>query len=394
MRWVLVLLLAGGASAIAQTRPTNTLRALLVAARDHPNEHPETRGATPELTLIKHQLRDWIESRLTRLKLDDEEVVLAFQLNAELRKAGLSCSDSLEANEIQCPDESLIGFLGDIKLHRGGDFLVVQTAVGIQCGYDESAYIYEWNEDRWRRFWGSEQNTYTKDTYFPQHLRAVLISPTNYDPGGDKNEHLVVTLGTYPWCSSNWQDVYYRIWQTKAGAGQPKLLLDESEIGFISEPVQASVGPSEALIEYAIDSNDPGVHNRRQIRHYVLKQDTLERVDPFVLGPRDFADHWLDGPSKEILGRTAAEVRTAFETWRRKHKSHFEFIDPTHHCMQQRDLWQVGVKNLETQLPLGYLLIRWRPPYQFSLVGLSEHPWPNCTEPDPKADEFRTLFPQ
>jgi hypothetical protein len=393
MRWVIVLLLAGGVSAIAQTRPPDALRALLVAAREHPLEHLETRGATADFTLIKHQLRDWIESRLTPLNRQDEEVVLAFQLTSELKKAGLNCNYPPEANAIQCPDQNAIGFLGDIKIRRSAGFLVVQTAVGIQCGYDESAYVYEWNEDRWKRFWESEQNDYTKEKYFPQNLEAVLVSPTNYHRGADKTEHLVVTLGTYPWCSSNWQPIYYRIWQVKAGARQAKLLLDENEIGFISVPVQGSVGPSEVLIEYAVASADGGVHNRRQIRHYVLKQNTLERVDPFALSPRGFTDYWITGPSKEILARTAASVRSAFENWSRKFKGPFEFIDSTLHCRPERDLWQVGVQNPDTETSLGYFLIRWQPPYHFSLVGVSEHPWPNCTEPDPQADEFRTLFP-
>jgi hypothetical protein len=224
-------------------------------------------------------------------------------------------------------------------------------------------------------------------------LEAVLISPTNYRPGGDKTEHLVVTLGTHPWCTSSWQPIYYRIWQARFGSGEPKLLLNENEIGFIAEPIQVSVWPEDVLIEYAVSSIDAGVHNRRQIRHYVVKRGTIQRVDPVVLGPRDFADHWLSGPSNEILGRTAANVRTALENWRRKFKGPFEFIGPTHHCTQERDLWQVGVQNPESERPLGYFLMRWRPPYHFSMVGVSEHPWPNCAEKDRQADEFRTLFP-
>lgn len=95
-------------------------------------------------------------------------------------------------------------------------------------------------------------------------LEAVLISPTNYRPGGDKTEHLVVTLSTHPWCTSSWQPIYYRIWQARFGSGEPKLLLDENEIGFIAEPIQASVWPEDVLIEYAVSSIDAGVHNRRQ----------------------------------------------------------------------------------------------------------------------------------
>lgn len=88
---------------------------------------------------------------------------------------------------------------------------MVQTAVGIECGFDESAYTYEWDGDRWRRFWQSEQDDYGEKKYLPQRLHAVLISPTDYRTDGDKSAHLVLTLGDLPWCSSNWRDVYIRM---------------------------------------------------------------------------------------------------------------------------------------------------------------------------------------
>ena len=47
------------------------------------------------------------------------------------------------------------------------------------------------------------------------------------------------------------------------------------------------------------------------------------------------------------------------------------------------------------QSPKGvYFIVRWRPPYVFSMVKVSAAPTPGCTEKDPGADdEPRTLFP-
>ena len=175
----------------------------------------------------------------------------AFRLNTELVNAGLVCTFAPKVGEVRCPDEDQIGFLDAVMLHLSGEFLVVQTGIGIECGYDESAYIYQWKDDRWQRYWESVQNAYTKDKYLPQHLQAVLISPTDYRPDGDKTAHVIVTLGTYPWCSSNWQPIYYRIWQSYAGR-PPAPLLDGNEIGYISEPIQAAVWADDVLIEYAV----------------------------------------------------------------------------------------------------------------------------------------------
>jgi hypothetical protein len=364
----------------------------LAHARSHSREHPETRGASSDFAPIKDQLREWIESRLTPPTRSGEDTVTAFQLNTELAKAGIDCDYHPEAPESGCRDQDLTGFLGDVQLHRSDEFLVVQTAVGIQCGYDESAYIYERKDNRWQPFWESQQDNYTKDKYVPQNSRSVLISPADYRPDGDKTAHVIVTLGTYPRCSSNWYPIYYRIWQTKSGE-PTKLLLDENEVAFLAEPIQAAVWADDVLIEYAVGSIDGDVHNRRQIRHFAVKQGMIERIDPVVLSPRDFVDHWISGSSKEVLAQTAPDLKAALDNWSRRFKGPFEFIDPACHCTQKPDLWQVGVRDPTSERPLGYFLIRWRPPYHFSMAGVGAKPWPDCTGEDPEADAFHTLFP-
>src|SRR6516165_9012572 len=75
----------------------DAIRALLVPMRKAPIA--EARGATPALTNVKHQLRDWIESRLAGVEWKDgrwipNPTVLQEQLNNELRRAGLFCSEN------------------------------------------------------------------------------------------------------------------------------------------------------------------------------------------------------------------------------------------------------------------------------------------------------------
>jgi hypothetical protein len=311
-----------------------------------------------------------------------------------LQNAGLFCHGYGDPDEPQCPDRTMLGYLDEIELRREGEFLVVQTSVGIDCGMDESAYIYRRRDDRWKRIWESEQDDYTKEKYLSQRLRAVFISPGDYHTGAEKPDHLVVTVGSFPWCSSNRQPVYYRIWRTNTNSGQSELLVEGTEIAYLGKPVHATASPTRVLIEYAVGSIDSGESNRRQVRNYILRDAKLQRVAPFVLGPRDFVDQWLMTPAEEVLNDTPADVRTSMEKWRSKFTASTDFMNPTLHCTQQPELWQVGLGDLQTDQPLGYFLIRWRPPYHFSLVGVSEQPWAHCDEEDPSADEFRTLFPQ
>jgi hypothetical protein len=67
--------------------------------------------------------------------------------------------------------------------------------------------------------------------------------------------------------------------------------------------------------------------------------------------------------------------------------------DTTMHCPGQPDLWQVKVVGLIGATSPTYFVVRWRPPYRFSMVDVRSTPWAMCTKPDPEADEPRTLFP-
>ena len=71
-------------------------------------------------------------------------------------------------------------------------------------------------------------------------------------------------------------------------------------------------------------------------------------------------------------------------------------FDETLHCATP-DLWEVTLTHYgEQKGPAGFpdhlFLVRWRPPYHFTMVDVSTTPWPRCTEKDPDADAWRTLF--
>jgi len=297
--------------------------------------------------------------------------------------------------------ESELGLLGGIHTDRtsNNEFLTVTTAVGVLCGYDESAYLYRRDDQkRWRRFWESEQNDYSENKYLPQMLHAIRVSPTNYDKGADKREHLILTLGTNPWCSSNWHPVYDRVWQTKSNHPEPKLLLDESEIAFLGRdpPIQGSVGPHDILVEYTIAR---GAFTRQQIHHYAVEEGKVRRVDPVALSPRDFVDEWLTRVWTESSAWTQTKSRAALKLWHARLKSGPDrlsgnFDIPTLYCKNQSDVWQVGINFESPQKPVhAYFLVRWRPPYHFTMLAISDHPKRGCNERDPEADEPRTLFP-
>src|SRR6516225_2225927 len=148
LRFAFAVLLSCGAIHAEDAR-LSAIVATLAPLRSHQNERHDTRDARPELTTAKHQLRDWIESRLVKFPEKGDTDALFQELHDGLRDADLFCD--------ACP-LSALGYVDETRIRRERDFLVVQTSVGIWCGYDDSAYVYAWGQGRWRRVWSGEQN--------------------------------------------------------------------------------------------------------------------------------------------------------------------------------------------------------------------------------------------
>ena len=167
-----------------------------------------------------------------------------------------------------------------------------------------------------------------------------------------------------------------------------------------SPPIQGSVGSDDGLVEFTAGSIDGGILSHEATRHYKIDHGEVRCVDPLALSPRDFVDEWLTHDWKQRAHWLESDNRRSMREWHeRLHKSG-ELIYPTMHCPATPDLWQVGVDFSDPQPPVGsppkgtYFLVRWRPPYRFTMVQVGDHPLPECTEEDRNADdEHRALFP-
>jgi hypothetical protein len=383
----LLLLIATSLTAHAQDSQLAALRKTLEPLRVRPAVLAGPRGAGEWLTTAKHQLRDWVESQLSNLAPRNDEVVFAHDLNQRLVGAQLlepSGSD-------QDPFYAGLGYVENLDFSRKDSFLIVKTGIAIQCGYDESAYVYEWKDNGWIRKWDFEENTYTNEKYHPQTIAAVKISPYNKE-----QRYLVLAIGVEPWCSSNWHNVYYSLWRLAADERNTKLLLKDSEWGFVGtdQPIAGAVTDHDVLIEYTISSIDAGAWTRPEVRHYEVIGDNIRRVPPIALSPRDFADEWLQRSWTESSAWANPGRRQALQALHSYH-DRLGDISRTTHC-RTPDLWQVALGSIGdtgTDDRQMFSLIRWQPPYRFTMMDARDHAWPTCTEPDPAADEHRTLFP-
>jgi hypothetical protein len=382
-----------------------SLESTLRSIRANTNLRLDRRGA-PQMTTAKHQLRDWIESKLAPLPLNSDTPTLEKQLNDSLRSAKLFCeqNDACARERRDVFDET--GYLGKVELRINAGLLDVRTHMGIICGYDESAYLYKWTGSQWERIWETERNDYAADRYDPQNIYEVIVAQER-SSRGVLDDRLVLTLGRNPWCTSNWHRDYFRLWRVdQAGS---RLILEGSDIAFGDElsgrieprlPFEKG-GADTVLVQFTVRSIDAGILARQAIRQYAIKGDKVERVAPLAFNPRNFVDEWLTHSKSEAQGWSLDSSKQVLADWHDKlHRDYVsgDFIWPSLHCSQP-DVWQVGLELNErdksgnvTASSDYYFLVRWSPPYKFTMIAISEKQSPTCTERDPDADKDGSLF--
>ncbi len=353
----------------------------LLKMREHPDENQETRGATAELTTLKHRVIDWVETHLKDLRPSDDVDALTSKIRDEMDASDLFCMDY----NVQCFPSSL-GFLDEVRISRSNGFLIVRTAVGIWCGFDYSAYVYNWTGSEWRKIWTNEQNTYTAERYVPQILHAVQISTPD-----NAGRRVLMTLGSKPGCSSAFMPAYYRAWQLNDTFDTAGPWLNETElINLDSEPpVEGRVSPNDVLLRFTAGGTGYG-DSHMAVRHFEVRNGQAIQVDPIAATPRDFVEEWLSagwnvaGPRSE-----SAELQVWHERLHRD-DGQGDFPDRAIRCNGAPDLWQIGAHFQDA--PKYYYKVRRRETFNFSMVAISESPFSDCTMPDPAADEHPQLF--
>jgi hypothetical protein len=357
-----------------------TVRTTLMSLREHYDEHRQTRGAAADLTVAKHQLRDWVESRLTTFAETGDTAALSQQLRDEVNAAQLYCLD-----EDQDCFENSLGYLDDLEVNREAEFLIVKTAVGIFCAFDYSAYVYVWKSGSWQRVWENELNTYTEKDYAPQIIHAVHISPPDKD-----GNRLLLTIGSRSGCIPAYIPVYYRAWQVSADYTTAKALIDGKETALDGyPPIQGRVGTDDVLLEFTVGGIGYG-DSHKAVRHFQVRDQRAQQVDPVATTPRDFVEEWISAEW------TQSGLRSASPGLKQRHaKVHRtdgmgDFPDPAMRCKGSPEIWQIGTHWHEG--PKTYYLVRWRPPYNFTMIDIKDRPSPDCTVPDPKGDEHPALF--
>ena len=261
----------------------------------------------PNLTPIKQALRQWVEAQLPSLLKEGAPARFAEGLNAQLEFKGMTCGD--EPNE-RCKEPmragdtqmNARGYLSKISLSylEFSHYLLLQTGVGVRCGFDESAYVYERRSDGWRLILQTEQDRYGDKQYSPQNFLVIKTSPAGIAWNATPSKPpLVLTLGYSPWCQSNWQMLYTRLWRASPTNVTPKPIIDTADGVFLTDVIaEGEVSDNDVFVRFDANSIDSG-GVRTHLHHFLVHDDVAERIAPVALNPKDFVDEWLTRPWTE-----------------------------------------------------------------------------------------------
>ena len=150
---------------------------------------------------------------------------------------------------------------------------------------------------------------------------------------------------------------------------------------------EVKVEKSQFDLRFHSASIDPGVHNRVFIHHYAVSGDTVRRIQPVAVSPRDFVDEWLNSPWKTAAGWSSVAdsetLRQAQRDFSRRNKSNtplYEF-NSVYKCSDAPTRYQVELveatgKEFNTERPFYYQVIG---DGVYTMTRVSRTPDPRCT---------------
>jgi hypothetical protein len=385
MKWLVLLLAAAALMEAADVEAIRQTQAKLIAMR---GQNEDVRGANPNLTLLKHQLRDWAESRISKLKRDADLGEASSQLNGELGRFKLTRED-------QNYEEYRLGEIDVVSLHHPeGDqsWLLVTTVVGIDsCGHDTSIYLYEWRGGAWSRLFELEQ-VESGDHFAPiESLASVEVSqPDEY------LDRRVLVLSNSWGCASMWQGFSYSLFKI---GGERTTLLDDTATVYMGGEENSYHGrlePGGILLEHLGDSIDSGILIRQHVLHYAIDGNSVRRIEPIALTAQDFVDEWLRGEWADVGQFSDSRLRSIHTDLHEPPSyGEFQFVQ---HCPGNSDKWQIAINLEDMEDDTYYFLVQQNGEHSFRMIDVSDERQPGCPGEDSPHNlgtqsTYPTLFP-
>jgi hypothetical protein len=246
----------------------------------------------------------------------------------------------------------------------------------IECGSDAVLLVFAPSGTRWKEALRWQSKPYAEVS------GALGSFGYAVSPADSRGRWYVVVKSIAPWCSSTWSLIRYAVLRPVAGRVRPTTIYaGEDSIWWGSEDFgRLTVGQDEFELRFHADSIDMGVHNRIWIRHFRIVADSVARIAPVALSPRDFADEWIVSRWQEASQWSAADARRTLELQHEQlNKIHYFTYDSVRRCSDRPDHYQVALLDEDDQTRY-YLHIVGETDYRATAVSAS--PDASCSGED------------
>ena len=283
-------------------------------------------------------------------------------------------------NGKRVPGDHNYGYQMDFEVRRPRsqpDLAAVTAKFQIECGEDTVLMIFAFGKGAWREILHAQSKPY----------KSIADAWATFDyaisPADDQGKWYVLEKSIAPWCSSTWSTIRYAVLRPGPASVNPKVVLSRSDsIWFGGDDVGTLKAERNNFeVRFHAESIDTGVHNRVWVRHFRIDDNSIRRIAPVALSPRDFVDEWIVSPWDEAIGWSVDSPNLARMHARlSQHKYHDSYnYDSAIRCPGAHPHYQIAVDSDETNENF-YFLVSGDLDYRMEAISMA--PNPSCRGPN------------
>jgi hypothetical protein len=253
------------------------------------------------------------------------------------------------------------------------DLLMATTAAEVNCGTDESFYLFQ-KKGNAAQLALKQEDDDPKST--GQEGLDYAVSPAD-----ERGDFFVVLAFGRPWCTSCWGVLNYKVLRIGPDPEHPRVLLDESDFIYRCGGRSLQAGKDDFLLSFTGGQGlDANVMFRKCLRHYVVEGNQVGLAGPLGDFPEDFLDEWVKLPWDEAKAFCAWRDHADLKDWHEKlnvSKSPFSlgFVQP---CPAP-GWWVIALETDDKNLPspLYFAISKAGGEFQLEEIRETREEW-NC----------------
>lgn len=305
---------------------------------------------------LKARTAAWTEARIAR-------GLSAAEMNRELRAAGVIRKETPGEFErdIELSYRAFQGFISEVSvtpIDRAPDLLDVRTAIGVGCGYIETASVFDAKTRR------------LIVRFDPEDSAGPPIKYSKIAAGTVRRPRLIAAASSSYYCTSTISGAHLEAFDE---TGKRLLRTFRSIRNY--DPVEVVVAEEVAVFRYAWNISDDAFLWIHGISKFELRGGELVRVPPLATSRLGLIEEWIGGTTAEVESWTSPAAL----------KRHGEFggsvfysIKQTQKCPGVPERWQARLDMEKPKRAVRYFVVEGSNAYVARMAEVRDTPLPGC----------------